>query len=1059
VLAGWQALLGRYSGQADLNVGTPIAGRNRLELEGLIGLFVNTLVLRGDLSGDPSVGELLGRVKEVVLEAHAHQDLPFEKLVEELQPERSLAHSPLFQVMLVLQSAARSEAVDPAFLRTSRLGVEAESAKFDLTLGVEERRGAGLSLALSYRTDLFDAPTAKRMLRHLEVLLGGVAADRERRLSALPLLSEAERAQLLVEWNEAGAPVGISERCLHERFAEQAARSPGAVALIDGERETSYGELDRQSSRLAHHLRSLGAGPEVPVALCLERGAGMVVAILGVLKAGAAYVPLDPAYPPERLHLMLEDSAAPVVVTESALAGALPEHPARRVLLDADREMLDGQSAASLAAGACPDNLAYVIYTSGSTGRPKGVAITHRSAAVLLGWAEEVYGAQQIAGVLAATSICFDLSIFELFVPLTRGGAVVLAAHALALPGLPGASRVTLVNTVPSVMAELVRSAGLPASVRTVNLAGEALPPLLVEQVYAVGTVREVYNLYGPSEDTTYSTWALMAREPGAACTIGRPISGTRACLLDAHLNPVPVGAAGELSLGGEGLARGYLRRPDLTAERFVPDPFGEPGARRYRTGDLARQRPDGRIDFLGRIDHQVKIRGFRIEPGEIEAALRSHAEVDQAVVLTREDRPGDRRLVAYVVARGRGSLGETEMKAHLRRTLPEHMVPSHLLCLAALPLTPNGKVDRRALPEPERRTAAGADLAPRDGIEHDLQKIWEEVLGVPVGMADNFFDLGGHSLLAIKLITRIRRQFGGALPVAALFETGTIESLAPQLRRAGPLRSSPLVRIHAGTGPETLFFVHPGGGGVFGYAPLARRLDARRFYGFQAPGLEGEREPLGSVEELAELYLAAVGSVRPAGPCLLGGWSMGGLVALEMARRLEDEGRSVDLVVLLDTRVPAAVSPQPDDDLRFLAAFAAEIGLPADHLRLSPEELSRLDPELRLAWILERAHAERVLPPDMDTRLLERRLAVFRSNVQAMRSYSVRSYGGEVVLFAAEDAPPEAAEAWRPAIPRLQVEASKGTHFTLVHEPHVNLLAERLQAHLRRISESENAS
>jgi len=822
------------------------------------------------------------------------------------------------------------------------------------------------------------------------------------------------------------------EGCLHERFADQAERTPEAVALIDGEREISYRDLDLESNRIAHHLQGLGVGPEVPVGLCLERGAGMVAAILGVLKAGGAYVPLDSAYPAERRRLTLEDSGARLLVDAASLAEA------------------QSQPASPPNSPASLDNIAYVIYTSGSTGRPKGVAISHRTAAALLDWSHEVYRPEQIAYVLAATSICFDLSIFELFVPLTRGGTVVLAANALALPTLPAAARVTLVNTVPSALAELVGSGGLPASVATVNLAGEALPPALVEQIYAVKTVDAVYNLYGPSEDTTYSTWALMPRDLGTTCAIGRPLTGSRAYVLDAGLSPLPAGAAGELLLAGAGLARGYLGRPELTAERFVPDPFGgEPGGRLYRTGDLARWRTNGALDFLGRIDQQVKIRGFRVEPGEIETALLAHPGVERAVVLAREDRPGDRNLVAYVVQPETAGVSESDLKAHLRGTLPEHMIPSRIVALAALPLTPNGKVDRRALPAPER-PAAGREV-PRDLVELELQKIWEQVLGVPVGIDDDFFDLGGHSLLALKVVTRIGLRFGRALPVATLFQAGTVESVALRLRHAVPPQATPLVEIRSGGGSETLFFVHPGGGGVLGYSPLARRLDARRFYGLQAPGLEDEREPLGSVDELAELYLQSVRAAQPKGPYRLGGWSMGGLVALEMARRLEREGHVVDLVVLLDTRFPAASPALPEDihgDRRLLSAFAAEIGLPRKDL----DGLGDLSaaPDANLDAILERVREAGVLPPDLDERLLMRRFAVFRANVRAMREASVRPYGGRTVLFTAEEAPAGAAEAWRTALPRLAVETASGSHYTLIQEPHVSRLAERLKTYLQ---------
>ncbi len=788
LLAAFQAQVCRYTGRRDLLVGTPIANRNRLETEGLIGFFVNTLVLRGDLRDlpEPTFGDLLSRVREATLGAYAHQDLPFEKLVEELQPERHLAYSPLFQVTLVLQNAPMGVRELPGLVLEP---VEMEGgAKFDLTLAFDETVGS-----LTYNLDLFDRATAERMAGHFATLLAGAVADPGRPLADLPLLTASERQQLQVEWDRAADVSG--DACLHELFEEQVRRTPGADALVAGTARLTYAELDARAEALARYLRALGVGPEERAAVCAERSVELVVALLAVLKAGGAYVPIDPTYPRERQALMLEDSRASVLLTQRRLLEQLPEHEARVALLD---EEPPAMTEAPAALRPQPGNLAYFIYTSGSTGRPKGVAIEHRSVVVLARWARQVFTREELSGVLFATAVCFDLSIFELFAPLSWGGKVILAENTLALPSLPAAGEVRLVNTMPSALTELVRSGGLPASVVTVNLAGEALTRSLAEAIYQTGTVARLYNLYGPSEDTTYSTFVLVPPGQERPVTIGRPIANARASVLDAHGRLVPVGVPGELYLGGSGLARGYFDRPELTAERFVPDPFAvEPGARLYRTGDLVRRRPDGELDFLGRIDHQVKVRGFRIEPGEIEAAILGQEGVREAVVLAREDQPGDQRLVAYVAPE---TVDVAAVRAHLKERLPESMVPALFVLLPALPLSPNGKVDRKALPAPDEAVPGDGHgfEAPRTPTEEILAGIWAEVLGLErVGPNDNFFRLGGHSLLLTQVMSRLRSAFGVEVPLRSLFEAPTLAGFVARIEAAlgaGGARLAPLL-------------------------------------------------------------------------------------------------------------------------------------------------------------------------------------------------------------------------------------------------------------------------
>jgi amino acid adenylation domain-containing protein len=793
LLAAFKVLLQRSTGETDICVGSPIANRTRRETEALIGFFVNTLVLRTDLSGNPTFRELLTRVRESCVGAYAHQDLPFEKLVEVLHPERDLSRNPLFQVMFALQNAPMP-ALELADLTLSLLEIDHGVAKFDLTLDLSETP-QGISGWLEYNTDLFDATTIARMAAHFRTLLEGIVADPEQRLSDLPLLTEVERHRLLVEWNDTGFEFP-QEVCIHQLFEAQAEQTPEAVAVVFGEDRLTYRELNRRANQLAHHLQKLGVGPEVPVGICIERSMELAVGLLAILKAGGAYVPLDPSYPQERLAFMLEDTKAPVLLAPQPWVEGRSALPPELVCLDTTSEAIAREREENPVSHVTAKNLAYIIYTSGSTGRPKGVAIEHHSTVTLLEWARELFPAEQRAGVLASTSICFDLSVFELFVPLCWGGKAILAENALHLPALPAARDVTLVNTVPSALAELLRIGGIPTAVQVVNLAGEPLQNLLAQEIYQHETVQQVFNLYGPSEDTTYSTFALVQRGASTPPAIGRPVANTQIYLLDVQHQPVPVGVPGELYIGGNGLARGYFNRPELSAEKFIPNPFSDKrGARLYATGDLARYLPDGNVEFLGRLDHQVKIRGFRIELGEIEAVLSQHPAVRETVVLARQDIPGDKRLVAYVVlnqARQNGGTetgenGPKELRNFLRGKLPDYMVPAAFVLLDALPLTPNGKVDRRALPRFEAAHGESETpfVAPRNPTEQALAAIWARVLGRErVGIHHNFFDLGGHSLLATEAIAAIRDACRVEVPLRHLFENPTIAGLAEAIEQ-----------------------------------------------------------------------------------------------------------------------------------------------------------------------------------------------------------------------------------------------------------------------------------
>lgn len=788
LMAVFKTLLYRYTGCEDNVVGTGIAERKSMELERMIGLFVNQLAIRTQFSGQQTFVQLLEDVRDTALAAYAHQDLPFEKLVAELQPERSLSRTPVFQVMLMMQTAPGS-AAQLANVKARLQNRTGSGAKFDLTMHAIPA-GGELRIVLEYNAVLFDAPRIARMLGHFHSLLEAVAIEPERRLCDLPMLTAAERAQLLLEWNDTDARHQF-DVCIHQKIEAQAERTPDSIALEFCGSRLTYGELNRRANQLAHFLKRMDVGADVMVGVCVERSLEMVVAMLGIMKAGGAYVPLDPAYPAERIAFMLDDTAASILLTQQhiAIKQEFDKREARVVCLDREWERIGQEPDENISHGHRPDQLAYVIYTSGSTGRPKGVAIQHRSAVELLAWAHTIFSAEEFKGVVASTSICFDLSIFEFFAPLSCGGTVLIVADALRLPALESTEAITLVNTVPSAVAELISSDGLPKTIHTVNLAGEPLAASLVRQLYEWGGIRRVFDLYGPSEDTTYSTFAL--RSARGRATIGRPISNTRAYALDKNMQTVPIGVPGELYLGGEGLARGYLNHPALTAEKFVPNPFSNAAsARLYRTGDLVRYLPDGSLEYLGRTDHQIKLRGFRIELGEVESVLRKHPEIRDNVVLVREDHPGDRRLVAYLVTAGGTDISISDLRVFMQQKVPDYMVPSAFVRLDALPLTSNGKVDRKALPKPDGLTAGPRSnyVAPRAEFERRLADIWQQVLRVEtVGVEDNFFDLGGHSLLLVRLVQEIQRSMNLKISLMDAFEHPTVASLARHLNYKKP--------------------------------------------------------------------------------------------------------------------------------------------------------------------------------------------------------------------------------------------------------------------------------
>ncbi|HFX2164672.1 TPA: pyoverdine non-ribosomal peptide synthetase PvdD [Pseudomonas aeruginosa] len=925
LLASFQALLYRYSGQADIRVGVPIANRNRVETERLIGFFVNTQVLKADLDGRMGFDELLAQARQRALEAQAHQDLPFEQLVEALQPERNASHNPLFQVLFNHQSEIRSVTPEVQLedLRLEGLAWDGQTAQFDLTLDIQEDEN-GIWASFDYAADLFDASTVERLAGHWRNLLRGIVANPRQRLGELPLLDAPERRQTLSEWNPDQREYAV-QGTLQQRFEEQARQRPQAVALILDEQRLSYGELNARANRLAHCLIARGVGADVPVGLALERSLDMLVGLLAILKAGGAYLPLDPAAPEERLAHILDDSGVRLLLTQGHLLERLPRQ-AGVEMLAIDGLVLDGYAESDPLPTLSADNLAYVIYTSGSTGKPKGTLLTHRNALRLFSATEAWFGFDERDVWTLFHSYAFDFSVWEIFGALLYGGRLVIVPQWVSRSPedfyrLLCREGVTVLNQTPSAFKQLMAvacSADMATqqpALRYVIFGGEALDLQSLRPWFQRFGDRQpqLVNMYGITETTVHVTYRPVSEadlEGGLVSPIGGTIPDLSWYILDRDLNPVPRGAVGELYIGRAGLARGYLRRPGLSATRFVPNPFpGGAGERLYRTGDLARFQADGNIEYIGRIDHQVKVRGFRIELGEIEAALAGLAGVRDAVVLAH-DGVGGTQLVGYVVAdsaedaeRLRESLRES-----LKRHLPDYMVPAHLMLLERMPLTVNGKLDRQALPQPDASLSQQAYRAPGSELEQRIAAIWAEILGVErVGLDDNFFELGGHSLLLLMLKERIGDTCQATLSISQLMTHASVAEQAACIE--GQARESLLVPLNGRREGSPLFMFHPSFGSVHCYKTLAMALrDRHPVKGVVCRALLGAGREVPEWDDMVAEYAEQLLQEHPEGVFNLAGWSLGGNLAMDVAARLEQRGRQVAFVGWIDAPAPVRV-------------------------------------------------------------------------------------------------------------------------------------------------------
>lgn len=1079
LLAAFEVLLHRYTQQDDIVIGSPVAGRNQLETERLIGFFVNTLLLRVDVSGDPKFCELLRRVREVTLNAWAHQDLPFEKLVERLHPERVPTHMPFTRVMFTVQNGVFEELRWPK-LALRFIEPESETAKFDLTFVVQVGE-AGLVLQAEYNRDLFETETITRMLSHFETLLRGVVANPDERLSRLPLLTQAELDQLLVRWNDTKSSYPRNQ-CIHQLFEAQMERNPGAVAVAFDESSVSYRELNERANRLARHLKRFGVGPDVLVGVCIERSVEMVVAILAVLKAGGAYVPIEATYPKERLAFMLQDTKAAVLLAEQKVLPNLPKN-ANVLYVDADWELIARESKDNLPSITTAEDLAYVVYTSGSTGQPKGVAVPHRAVNRLVLNTNYVRFTPSDC-VAQVSNASFDAATFEIWGALLNGARLVGISYDVALSPKDFArelreKRISVMFLTAALFNQI--SAEVPdafAEVGTMMFGGEAGDPKSVARVLQHGAPKHLLNGYGPTENTTFSA-CYEVREISAGSQtvpIGRPIANSLCYVLDAHMNPMPIGVPGELHVGGDGLARGYWNRPERTAAKFIANPF-RPGEMLYKTGDLVRWRGDGTLEFLGRLDHQVKIRGFRVEPGEIETIVTRHPGISECVVIARTGEEGQKRLVAYFVPNGRRIPTALELQRFLKETLPDYMVPSVFVRLDALPLTPNGKVDRNALPEPGRgRPLQQKRLAtPQDAVELKLTEIWENVLGVhPIGIEDKFFDLGGHSLLAVRLIAQIEKTFGKRLRLATVFQAPTIEQLAAILREeiqeGSAIAGTSLVEIHSQGARPPLFLVHGAGGGMFwGYVNLSRHLgEDQPVYGLKSRGLDGSDE-FQSIEEMAAQYVADIRTLQPKGPYHLGGYCFGGNVAYEMARQLSAQGEEVALLVLLNCAPPNSSY----DRIHWTPAWATRF---VRNLFYWARDVRRWNPTHRrefFRWKKEQLRRRLELPLWQSNKMdagnfvdlssySESQRKLWQAHIRGLANYHPQPWSGRVHLFRSPGHPLlcsfEANYGWRGlAKGGVSISIVPGVHEKILEEPCVASLAKELNKVLTETSASGN--
>jgi amino acid adenylation domain-containing protein len=1041
--AALAVVLHRATREDDLLIGTAVANRDVPGADATVGFFANTVPLRIRIGPGATVRTLIGRTRTAVAAAQDHAHVPFDRIVEAAEVRRDPSRPPLVQVMISLDPA-EEEALALPGIRAERIAVDTGASPFDLTVAMMDAPG-GIRGEIQYPTGLYEPATAERLADRFAAVLCAFAADPAARIADLPLVPEAER-RTLARWSRTGDVP--ADGCVHRLIETQARIRPDALALAWADQEVSYAELNRRANRVAHHLAARGIGAEARVGVLMGRTPAMVAALLGVLKAGAAYVPLDPGNPPARLESMLRAAGAGALIVDRAHAGRLASAGVREIAMESIPAAPG--TADDPAIGIHPEQVACVVFTSGSTGGPKGVEMRHGSVFALMHWLRGPLSPAERESVLAASSVGFDVTVAELFGTLSWGGAVMLVDDVLSPPARP----VRTACMVPSVAAELLRADRLPAGVRTLMIGGEPLSPLLAAELHRRLPGVRILNLYGPTECTVYATCEEVAPD-AERVTIGRATAGTRAYVLDDGMRPCGVGEPGELWLGGTGVARGYAGRPALTAERFVPDPFGAAGARMYRTLDRARFRSDGALEYRGRGDAQVKVRGVRIEPGEVEAALRAHPAIREAAVAVHPV-GGAKQLVAYLVRADTADLPPpADLRAFLRERLLDAMVPAAFVPVDALPRTASGKLDRRLLPAPDAAEAAPARgyAPPRDATEAAIAEAWRDVLGVePVGIHDDFFELGGHSLLALRLLARVRDALRIDLPVAALLQGPTVAQMA----RAAAGRTSrvrpPVVVLQGEGRARPLFVVHAGGGHLMCYHPLARLLAPDQpLYGLQARGLDDGLPPLEGTEAMAAYYLEGVRRAQPTGPYRLGGWSYGGMVAWEMARMIHADGGQVELLAMIDTLrpEPRATPGLALDHAAVLRRVITDVFGWGGTASVTVDALRPMEPEAQLEFAARRL-GPRILPAERlpEIAALTR---VRMANHNAAVDYEARPYAGRLTYIRSKGSgaltsADETVRYWGRLADGFGLHEVAGSHGTLLQHPHVSTLADALR-------------
>ena len=905
IMSALNVLLFRYSGQSDISIGTPMANRQSKELEIAIGYFVNTVVIRTDLTGNPTFRELLKRTRRKVLDVFDNQDLPFDKLVEELKPDRGLSMNPLFQVMLALQPTSPFDN-ELAGVSSEPMSISTGTSKFDLSFELKESKD-GIAGFVEFSSDLFERSSAVRLVDNFEVLLQQIVSDPDQKIDNIPIHTPSEK-QFLLEGINQTLKEYSQDLCLHNWFENQAATRPQDTAIVFQNDTISYEDLNHRSNQLAHYLISKGAQPDQLVGLCVDRGIDMVVGLLGILKAGAAYLPMDPMFPKDRLAYMLSDASAPLLVTSLELIDTFPQYSGEMILIDSQWSQIAQHEAENPLTSVNSSNLAYVIYTSGSTGKPKGVQLEHGSVVNFLTSMQQEPGMSTSDVLLSVTTLSFDIAVLEIFLPLVTGAQLILVDKQTTMDGRAllaeiSKNNVTVMQATPATWRLMIEAGWRKTPNLKILCGGEAMPRDLATQLLDKG--ESLWNEYGPTETTIWSTLQKVENREGSI-TIGRPIANTQVYILDQQLQLVPRGAIGELYIGGDGLARGYLNRKELTNERFIKNPFSASGTSRiYKTGDNARILPNGEIECLGRIDFQVKIRGFRIELGEIETCLKTHPEVNDAVVSIQGADDSIPRLVGYVISRN-DEIATSNIKQFLAKELPDYMIPGVYVHLSSFPLTPNGKIDRKSLPKPDGISVKSNDyVQATNEVESKLVEIWEKLLGVTrVGITDSFFDIGGHSLLAAHLFMDIEKEFKKSLPLATLFESPTIQHLARMIHSNDSISWSSLVPIQPKGTKTPLFLIHGAEGNILLYRELAEELSSydQPVYALQSQGLNVESEFIPSIESMAEHYIDEMLQQFPNGPYIIGGYCLGGTIALEMARQLLARGKEIGPVIMLET-------------------------------------------------------------------------------------------------------------------------------------------------------------